>query len=483
MSSRMPSSLNPTPRTLEAIRAVLAERSLADFIRLAWPTIEPGTDYASNWHIDLLSEYLEAVEAGQITRLLVNVPPRSTKSLMISVCYPAWAWIQHPEMRFIKSSYSDYLSRKHNILTRMLIKSPWYQQRWGDRFRIVDDIDRQYVFENDHRGMQFSTSVGGTLTGEGGDRIIVDDPQNPKQADSEVERERAIEYMKTVVPTRLNEQTKGVIIVVMQRLHEWDVSGYLLEQEGTYEHVCLPAFAEEKQVIRFPMSGKEFAREKGDLLDPVRYPEQVLQQLKKDMSSEVFSAQFQQRPAPAEGLIFKREWLGNYYRELPEGLEIITSWDLPFEGTATSAECACVVWGRKDANVYLLDLVHEHMEFTRTVEVFKLMAQKYPKAAAHVIENKGNGAALLSALRPQYPGLIPYNPTVGKEARARSITPMYEAGNVLLPDPAVFKRPWLDSFVEQHLSFPKGKYKDIVDAANQGLLYYRDRPQIQIIRF
>ena len=181
----------------DALRAAIAkekaERNLSDFITQAWPTIEPGTTYVHNWHIDIIAEYLHAVNDGEIRRLLINMPPRHMKSIEATVCYPVWTWTRHPEKRFIKVSYSDSLSRKHNILSRDIINSPWFQGNWGEVFSLKDDVNRQNEFQNNHHGMMLSTSVGGSLTGDGGDVIIIDDPQNPLMANSETEQHRLLQ--------------------------------------------------------------------------------------------------------------------------------------------------------------------------------------------------------------------------------------------------------------------------------------------------
>lgn len=268
---------------LRQVRREQAERNLPEFIRQAWPVIEPGTTFIDNWHIDCIGEYLEAVNRGQITRLIVNMPPRHMKSLEITVCYPAWTWVKHPERRFIKVSYSDSLSRKHNVLTRDIIQSPWYTANWGDRFSLKDDVNRQNEFKNTHQGLMFSTSVGGALTGEGGDCIILDDPQNPLQANSETEREATIAFFKNTLQSRLNDPKTGVFIIVMQRLHEKDLTGHILAEDLGYTHLCLPAEAPQRTIITFPVSGREVIREEGDILNPQRFDKETLANLKKSM--------------------------------------------------------------------------------------------------------------------------------------------------------------------------------------------------------
>jgi Uncharacterized protein conserved in bacteria len=250
------------------VRQELAERKLADFIRQAWHVIEPATPYLHNWHIDLICEYLEAVSAGQITRLIINIPPRYMKSIAVSVMWPVWEWIRHPETRWIFASYSQSLSTKHSVDRRTIIQSDWYQSRWGDRFKLVEDHNLKTEFLNDKRGHMIATSVGGTSTGKGGNRLVVDDPLNPKEAASDVLRERANTWFDQTFYSRLDDKKTGAIVVIMQRLHEKDLTGHLLEQGGEWEHLCLPAIAEDRQVIHFPMSGRTWCGSLGTFCGP-----------------------------------------------------------------------------------------------------------------------------------------------------------------------------------------------------------------------
>lgn len=196
-----------------------------------------------------------------------------------------WTWTKSPEKRFIKVSYSDSLSRKHNILSRDIIRSPWYQGNWGDRFVLKDDVNRQNEFENNHHGMMFSTSVGGAITGNGADVIIIDDPQNPLMANSETERQNSIDFFKNTLQTRLNDPKTGAFIIIMQRLHENDLTGYILAEDLGYTHLCLPAEAPVRTIITFPKTGRQVVREEGDILNPQRFDHEVLAGLKKSMGS------------------------------------------------------------------------------------------------------------------------------------------------------------------------------------------------------
>lgn len=470
-------SIDPAVALAE-IRREKAERNLSEFIRQAWPVIEPGTEYIHNWHIDLISEYMEAVNAGQITRLVINMPPRHMKSIQATVCYPAWTWTKRPEKRFIKVSYSDSLSRKHNVLTRDIILSPWYQRAWGARFALKDDVNRQNEFKNTMQGMMFSTSVGGALTGEGGDVIILDDPQNPLQANSDTERAATIAFFTNTLQSRLNDPKTGAFIIVMQRLHENDLTGHIMTEDLGYTHLCLPAEAPEHTVVTFPISGREIVREEGDVLNPQRFDKSVLDSLKKSMGSLQYAGQYQQTPAPAEGVIFKREWLHNFFRPeaAPHQQMLIQSWDMAFTKSEGSAKVAGYVMGRSGADIYIFDLTNDKMTFTESVAAVRSLTGKWPKARAKVVENKANGPAIVDLLKKKIAGMVEFNPKGSKEERALSTTPYFEAGNIYFPTPET--HPWVNDLIRDLLMFPKGLYKDTVDALVQGILYLMDKPTI-----
>jgi len=454
-----------------------AERTLPAFIEQAWGIIEPGTRYIDNWHIHLIGEYMLAVNKGQVKRLIINIPPRHMKSIEATVCYPAWTWTRNPGRRFIKVSYSDSLSRKHNILARDIINSPWYQGNWGNKIKLKDDVNRQNEFKNNHQGFMFSTSVGGALTGEGGDVIIIDDPQNPLMANSEAEREAGINFFKNTLQTRLNDPKKGVIIIIMQRLHENDLTGYILSENLGYEHLCLPAIAPQRTIITFPISGKEVIRNEGDILNEGRFDKDVLDDLRRSMGSVQFAGQFQQTPAPAEGVIFKREWLTKFYSAAPKTIDI-QSWDMAFTKSEGSAKVAGFVMGKAGADIYIKDLVNDKMDFTESVAALRTLSGKWKSARAKVIENKANGPAIVNTLKKEISGMVEFNPKGSKTERAMSVTPYFEAGNIHFPDPKT--NPWVEDLIRDLLVFPKGTYKDTVDALVQGILYLTDKPRSKL---
>ena len=284
----------------------LATRSFREFVRQAWSIIEPLTPFVPGWHIDAIIDYLEAVTRGEIRNLLINVPPRHMKSLLVSVLWPAWEWIQHPQRRWLFSSYASSLSIRDSVKCRMLIESPWYQSFWGDRYALAGDQNTKTRFDNNRSGYRIATSVGGAATGEGGDRIVCDDPHNVQEAESDSIRQATVEWFNVVMSTRVNDPRTAAKVVVMQRCHQKDLSGHLLEQGG-WEHLCLPAEYEDPPrviSVRFP----DPRVVPGELLWAERFGAEEIANLKVSLGSYAAAGQLQQRPSPAGGGMIKRPW-------------------------------------------------------------------------------------------------------------------------------------------------------------------------------
>jgi hypothetical protein len=371
-----------------------AERSLRAFVEQAWPILEPSRPFTPNWHIDLICEHLEAVSAGATTRLLINLPPRSMKSLLVSVLWSAWEWSRWPGLRYIFASYTDALAAKHSLDRRTVLQSPFYQTRWGDRVILAPDQNEKGEFLNTARGRMIATSVGGSILGKGGDRIVIDDPHNPTQIESDAQRDAAITHFKTLA-TRLDDKKRGAIIVVQQRLHEQDLTATCLELGG-YVHLCLPAEAEERTEIVFP-SGRRLIREPGDLLWPEREGRSELDDQKKVLGTAVYSAQYQQQPTPAGGLIFKREWF-QFYDTLPPATHFLQSWDLSFKGEASSDFVVGLMAARVGANIYLLDRVRGQWAFPETCKQIDVFTRRYPDTGAILVEDTANGPAVMAVV-------------------------------------------------------------------------------------
>jgi len=465
------------------------ERSLSVYTRQAWPIIDPA-DYLHNWHIDCISEYLEAASVGQIKRLLINLPPRNMKSIITSVSWPTWVWAKRPETKWLFTSYAQSLSTKLSVDRRLILQSDWYRRKWGDKFFLLGDQNVKTEYQNNKNGVMVATSIGGTITGKGGDFIVVDDPHNPEEIDSETIRNGVIEYFRRTLPSRLNDKKTGVIVVVMQRLHEKDLSGHIIEAGG-YEHLQLPAEVSKRTVIHFPVSGRMKIREKGDILWPEREGKPELEALKRALGSYNYSAQYEQDPSAAEGGTFKRWWWRYWHYpdrplppvevKLPDGTyqqihpvplpgkfdEQLQSWDCAFKDDKDNDYVVGQVWARLQADKFLLDQFKDHADIIKTMEAIVKMTAKHPKATLKLIEDKANGSAVIQMLRRKIGGLVPVEPEGGKIARANAVAPEVESGNVFLPHPAI--APWVDSFINVFASFPKVANDDEVDAASQAL--------------
>jgi predicted phage terminase large subunit-like protein len=489
------------PYLRDEIDRELATRRLRDLVLQAWAVVEPSTPFVPGWHIDAIIEHLEAVTLGQIRNLLINVPPRHMKSLLVSVLWPAWEWIRFPERRWLYSSYGAQLSIRDSIKCRRLIESPWYQARWGDRFALTSDQNTKGRFDNNRSGYRLATSVGGAATGEGGDRIVCDDPHNVQEAESDSVRKSTVDWFDVVMSTRVNDPKTSARVVVMQRCHQQDLSGHLLEQGG-WEHLCLPAEYESSR--RATSIGFVDPRQNhGELLWPERFGPVEMESLKRSLGSYATAGQLQQRPSPAEGGLLKRHWW-RYWQprganlppvvvrladgsqqsiaavDLPYRVdEQIQSWDCAFKDLETSSYVVGQLWGRVGSAYLLGDQIRARMDCPTTVKAVRELSRRYPGCLAKLIEDKANGSAVIQMLQHELPGLLPVTPQGGKVARAAAVSPLIEAGNVYLPHPQ--HAPWVNDFVEECAAFPNGAHNDQVDAMTQALLRWNMPPTEQVV--
>ena len=229
--SSNPSSLN------ELVRTEMAKRSLIEFVQEAWPLIDPAP-FQNNWHIGAICEHLQAVTDGQIRRLVINVPPRTTKSSLVSVLWPTWEWIRNPSNAWMFSSYSLDLSIRDSVKRRALMEGPWYQNRWP-QVKLSSDNNVKREYTNTLGGIMTATSVGGTVTGKGGDRLVIDDPHQPAGADSDKQRESTLTWYDLTWANRVTDPKKTAYVIIMQRLHENDLTAHVMKREH-WEHLCLP---------------------------------------------------------------------------------------------------------------------------------------------------------------------------------------------------------------------------------------------------
>lgn len=449
-----------------------AENILINFFKPCWDVLEPNNPILKNWHQTLISEYLEACYKREITRLIINIPPRYTKSTLVSVVFPVWAWVKSPHIRFIFASYAQTLATQHSVNRRNIIESPWFQRGYGKRFKLSTDQNVKTEFQNNHRGVMTATSILGSATGKGGDFIIIDDPHNVKGSESDVQREAIITQFDRTFSTRLNDKKTGVMIVVMQRLHQRDLSGHLLSLGG-WEHLKIKGVEEERKVYSFPITKRTIIRNPGEILHPEREDEKEIEKQKRALGSYGFSGQYQQEPSPPGGAIFKREWYKFYDIPPAKFEEEIISFDLTFKELSESDYVVGQCWGRVGANKYLLDQVRGRMDFLTTIRAFQAFSVRHPNAILKLVEEKANGAALINSMKNKIPGIVAVNPKDSKESRAQAIAPEFEAGNIYLPNPDIHH--WVNDFIEEMSQFPKGRQDDQVDATTQALLRFQDK--------
>jgi predicted phage terminase large subunit-like protein len=476
------------PNTLKLNLALLdqslAQDSLAEFVRQAWHIIEPTTPLLWNWHLDAICEYLEAVAGGDLTRLIVNLPPRSGKSLVASVLWPAWVWTRLPSTRWLCASYSASLAIKFSIDRRTVVTSRWYQKRWPILF--AGDQNQKHEFMNDARGHMIATSPSGTATGKGGEIIVGDDLQNPEMAESETERRNVIRFFDETLSTRLDDKRRGRMVVIQQRTHQADLTGHLLEQGG-WTLLCLPAEFDRRTVIALPRSGSSIVRQEGDLLWPEREGRNELTAARNRLGSFGYSAQYLQNPIARGGNLFKDKWFGTF-RAIPEFDALVQSWDCAFKTGHANDFSACVTVGRVDWSAeggsafppgyYLVHAWRGRVEFAELKRrALSLFEQWRPTDV--LIEDAASGQSLLQELRTTLLPISGVKPDGDKLARAASITPAIEAGQFWLLEGAA----WADDYLAEMTAFPGAAHDDFVDATVQALTFLRQPPEPAIIGY
>jgi predicted phage terminase large subunit-like protein len=444
------------------------------FLEEGWKILEPANKLVHSWYIDYLCEYLMLVTDGKIKKLLINMPPRNGKSNIVTVLWPLWSWTRKPWLRFIFCSYSSGLSVKHSTDRRRVMESPWFKDNWGALVNMADDQNQKQEYENTRRGTMVATSVGGTITGKGGDVIVEDDMINPMEAESEASRHHAISMHQNVLSTRLDNPMTGIRVVVEQRTHAHDLSAHILKNEAGWTRLTLPLRANEKTLITFPVSGRTIERKAGELLNPARQGEIEYQDIKKTMGTRSFVAQCQQDPTDEAGNILKREWW-KFYKVLPDGFDCtIQSWDMTFKKTEAGSFVVGQVWKKRGPDFFLVDQFRERVDFTGSLTAMLSMTGKHIEATAKLVEEAANGPAIISSLQGRVPGIIAIKPSGTKLARAQAVAPLIESGHVHLPDP--MNNPWVHDFIEECAAF-NGQAKetnDQVDAMSQAISWMHE---------
>lgn len=448
-----------------AMERELCRRSFAAFIRRAWPNIIPDK-LQWNWHLDAEADHLQAVADGQIKRLLINVPPGTSKSTVTGVMFPAWLWGPggKPGNRYIGAAHEQGLAVRDNRLCRELVTSEWYQSLWP--IGLKADQNEKLYFENEQRGFRQACAVA-SMTGRRGHIIAWDDPLSPEKANSEVHRQEAIRILTETVPTRLNDPENSAIIVVMQRLHENDPSGYIMANELGYEHLLIPMEFEPERRVYTSIGWTDPRTKDGELLDPVRFPQHVIDRDKKAMGSYAWAGQMQQRPAPRGGGLLRDEWWVPY--KVTPKLKWRGVWADTAQKTGTHNDYSVLqCWGEsEDGKAVFLDQIRGKWEAPELLTHARAFWAKHKATTGQGvlrsfrIEDKSSGTGLIQTLKREGVPVqgIQRQAGMDKVARAMDAIPSIEAGMVMVPAEA----PWLSDFMAEASSFPNGSHDDQID--------------------
>tara|TARA_R100001015_G_C4634988_1_gene202943 strand:+ start:516 stop:2093 length:1578 start_codon:yes stop_codon:yes gene_type:complete len=473
-----------------------ASSSLYEFVKQAWHVVEPGIPFIGGWHIEEICEHLEACSSGDLKKLLINIPPRHSKSTIVSVMWPMWEWLTDPAQKFLCASYSGNLSIRDNLKARRLIQSPWYQDRWGHMFSLAGDQNAKQRYENDKTGYRLATSVGGTATGEGGSRLLLDDPHSAQEAQSDAIREAAVEWFDMVWSTRLNNPKEDVMVTIMQRLHERDISGHIIDDIGGWEHLMIPAEWDGKS--RSTSLGVYDPRKtEGELICPDRFGEKEIQDLKQLLGTYGVAGQLQQEPSPSEGGILKTKFfeLWPHNSGLPPFEYILQSYDCAFTEKSSGDPTACTVYAifthEGARHCMLIDAWDEHLGYPelreRAIKGWQTeyggMSKDSPFSKRKrpdriLIEAKASGQSLLQDLRLANVPAIGYNPgNADKISRAHQAAPTLELGHCWIPESK--KNPghavsWAQNFIKQLAKFPVAAHDDYVDTFTQAMIYFKN---------
>ncbi len=495
----------PEPSTSDALRFLTEEERdrlftlgrvtmrLSAFVRQAFAIVEPQTPYAHGPHIEVLCAHLEAMAFGLLDKLLMNIPPRFMKSLLVAVFFPAWVWgpFGDPGARFIYASYRERLSMRDSLRTRRIVESPWYRERFP-RVQLLRDQNEKLRFDNTLGGYRIASSIGGGNTGEGADYVFADDPHNAKKIWSEIERENVIEWWDDVMSTRTGRWSFNRRGVIMQRLHEQDLSGHILATKPDYVHVFLPmeydpgltpSRAGAPVVTQPSPLPVDWRTTPGELLWEQRFDRASVRNIKASMTSYAYGGQFQQVPTPSEGGIIKREWLRFWEppdedfgpvvlrgtdgarlvrtpRKLPVEVDgYAQAWDFTFKKRLESDFVAGHVYCKATLDVFLMDRLFERMGFTETLAAFRELTTLWPEANFKYYEDAANGPAIEDSLRAEIQGIV----AVSHEnedllARVHAQTHIIESGHLYLPHPVMC--PWVNELIEMLVAFPSGMHDD-----------------------
>jgi predicted phage terminase large subunit-like protein len=432
-----------------------------------------GASFLPSWHIEVMAAKLQGVRDGRIKRLIINIPPRHLKSLAASIALPAWLLGHDPHLAIVNVTYGQDLSDKFARDCRAIMMTDWYRSLFQTRLSSSRAALQELVTTSG--GFRLATSVGGVLTGRGADLILIDDPLKPGDAMSESRRVAANEWFDGTLYSRLNDKTKGAIVIIMQRLHEDDLVGHVLQQEG-WDVVSFPAIAEvdERHVVDTPFGRKTFVRLVGEPLHPERESLQTLERTRTTIGVYNFAGQYQQTPAPAGGGMVKEAWFKRYSpKDLPTSFDqIIQSWDTANKPSELADYSVCTSWGFKGPNFYLLNVFRKKLAYPDLKRAVRQQSDAFNPTAI-LIEDKASGTQLIQELHEEGLSRVTrYKPDGDKKMRLHVQTATIENGFVHLPETA----HWLPDYLHEMTMFPNGRFDDQVDSTAQALAWTKVRP-------
>lgn len=467
------------------------------FVRKVFSEVSPQSVYQDNWHIDVICAELEKMIRGENNRLIINLPPRYMKSIICSVALPAFILGNFPAETIVCVSYADELAKKLAVDCRRVMESAWYRRAFPNT-RLAANRREIMDFETTRGGGRYSSTVGGTLTGRGGNWIIIDDPIKPADANSDLIRNKVNEWYGSTLYSRLNDKKNGKILLIMQRTHEQDLTGFLVESKAGFTHIVIPLIAiqEEHWVWERGLDGfrRRFHRNRypGEPLHPLREGLLEIEKVKQSMGRIAFASQCQQDPLALGGNFVKWEWFKRYsWEELEQSvyrgefsiLQMMFSWDLAIKRGKENDYSVCICALRTDKGWYVLDVKRWKLELPELVKAgYAYMEEKrslfkrlrYGLSFKILVEEAGCGIGFLQEMQRRYSrsAIIPVKPTEDKETRLQNVTPALEAGRCFLPKDGTV---WETDFKHEVLGFPNTKHDDQVDALSQLLSYWKPK--------
>ncbi len=455
--------LRPDPNLADA----MARNDFTSFATKCFETLNPGKTLKVNWHIEAQAFALEQVWRGTINRLIINLPSRSLKSTLASIAFPAFLLGHDPTLRIIVISYSASLAVQLSNEFRAIITADWYRKLFP-KTKISRAKNNEYEVATTVRGFRLATSIDGTLTGRGGDIIIIDDPLKADEAGSESRRQQVNDFFYNTVMSRLDDQINGVIILAMQRLHDDDLTGALLRKSSqAWNLLKFPAIAEQEERIQIG-AGKFYTRRLGDALDPERAPRHFLESRRDEIGPHIFAAQYQQDPVPPGGDIIKPEWVQRY-DQLPArepSSYYFESWDTATKVGDQNDYSVCTTWLYQDKKYYLVHVLRGRFDYPTLKERAISHAHTY-KPKTVLVEDAGIGEALIDELKKAGFSAIPIKPVHDKRTRMSIQAGKFHSGRVFFPT----KAPWLAELENELFAFPNGRHDDQVDSISQALAY------------